>query len=703
MTALQISRGSSAHLGAAVTPEGVNFCVYSKFATGVELLLFDREDAAEPCQVVELDPVRHRTYHYWHCHIAAIVPGQIYGYRVHGPWQPERGLRFDGRNLLLDPYGLSVVTPPGYLRCNGPSSGEGLATAMKSVVVDPTLYDWEDDQPLRRHRRETVVYELHVRGFTRHPSSGVAPERAGTYAGLIEKIPYLQDLGITAVELLPVFQFDPLDAPPGRTNYWGYSPISLFAPHRAYSSRTDPLGPLDEFRDLVKALHRAGIEVILDVVFNHTGEGDHWGPTFCFRGLANEAYYLLERDDRSRYANYSGTGNTLNANHPIVRRLIRHSLRYWVKHMHVDGFRFDLASVLARDEDGRPMPLPPVLWDIETDPRLAGTKLIAEAWDAAGLYQVGSFIGDSWQEWNGHFRDDVRRFIKGDAGQVPRAALRLLGSQDIYGHEEREAEQSVNFITCHDGFTLADLVAYNGKHNDANNEDNRDGANDNASWNCGVEGPSSDAQVVVLRQRQTRNFLALLLLAIGTPMLSMGDEVCRSQQGNNNPYCQDNEISWFDWNLTGRHADIHRFVKELIAHRMRRDIVVGQRQLSLNDLLMESHIEWHGVDLHQPDWSESSHSIAVRITSIDNHFRVYFIANAYWEALEFALPPADGPGSHWRRWIDTALPSPHDINDWGVAPEVTAIHYRVEARTVVVLFVLLTGDRAASGTPIARS
>jgi isoamylase len=684
MTMLQVARGSSAPLGARVMPTGVNFSLYSKYASRVELLLFDHEDQAEPSRIIDLDPVLHRTFHYWHCGIEGIGPGQVYGYRVHGPWQPELGLRFDGRNLLLDPYGLAVATPAGGAGLRGCSPDDDLATAMKSVVADPSLYDWEGDVPLQRPRAETVIYELHVKGFTCHPSAGLPPGTAGTFAGLIEKIPYLQDLGITAVELLPVFQFDPLDAPLGKTNYWGYSPISLFAPHRAYSSRQDPLGPLDEFRDLVKALHRAGIEVILDVVFNHTAEGDHRGPTFCFRGLANEAYYLLEHD-RSRYANYSGTGNTFNANHPIVRRLIRHSLRYWVKYMHVDGFRFDLASVLARDESGRPMPLPPVLFDIETDAALAGTKLIAEAWDAAGLYQVGSFIGDSWQEWNGRFRDDVRRFLKGDAGQMPKAALRLLGSPDIYGHEEREAEQSVNFITCHDGFTLADLVAYNHKHNEANGEQNRDGADDNASWNCGVEGPTSDTAVLDLRQRQIRNFLALLLLSVGTPMLTMGDEVCRSQQGNNNPYCQDNPISWFDWTLLEHHRDIHRFVKELIAHRMRRDIVIDQVRASLNDLLRESRIEWHGVSLHQPDWSEASHSFAITVNSFNTRFRLHLIANAYWEPLCFELPPCDGEGNGWRHWIDTALASPADIRDWGTAPAVTGEQLQVEARSITVL------------------
>ena len=687
-TPSQVRPGHTAHLGSKVTTAGVNFTLYSKYATKVELLLFDREDAAEPSHRISLDPLRHRTYHYWHCQVEGIGPGQIYAYRVDGPWAPERGLRFDARNLLLDPYGLAVVLPPGRESQPGRSDADNPATAMKSVVADPQAYDWEEDRPLQRPRHETVIYELHVRGFTRHASSGVSPGKAGTYAGLIEKIDYLKDLGITAVELLPVFQFDPLDAPRGRTNYWGYSPVSLFAPHRGYSSRQDPLGPLDEFRDMVKALHRAGIEVILDVVFNHTAEGDHRGPTFCFRGLANEAYYHLDQDP-SLYRNYSGTGNSLNANHPIVRRLIRHSLRYWVEVMHVDGFRFDLASVLARDERGHPMPLPPVLWDIETDPHLAGTKLIAEAWDAAGLYQVGRFIGDSWQEWNGQFRDDIRRFLKSDPGMVPRAALRLIGSPDIYGHEDREPEQSVNFITCHDGFTLADLVSYNHKHNQANGEDNRDGADDNASWNCGIEGPSDDPEVNALRQQQIRNFLAVLLLSIGTPMLSMGDEVCRSQKGNNNPYCQDSPLSWFDWDLVERNPAIHRFTRELISHRFQSDVMIGARPLNLNDLLHENRIEWHGMEIHQPDWGESSRTIALTISNRTGRVRFHVMINAYWESLPFALPHPDGSGPGWRRWIDTSLDSPEDIVKWSSAPMVQSPRYPVTARSLAVLFVLL--------------
>ena len=643
---------------------GVNFSVFSKNATQIELLLFDDENAAQPATVIPLDPNRHRTYHYWHVFVPDLKPGQIYAYRAHGSFAPEQGLRFDGEKILLDPYGLAVAVPEAYNRRVASRPGDNTAAAMKSVVADPDLYDWEGDLPLKQPFAETVIYELHVRGFTRHPSSGVASAKRGTYAGLIEKIPYLKDLGVTAVELLPVFQFDSQDAPTGRVNYWGYQPVSFFAPHHAYSSRKEPLGVLDEFRDMVKALHRAGIEVILDVVFNHTTEGGHDGPTLCYRGLANDFYYILEKD-KARYADYTGCGNTLNANQPIVRRLIQDSLRYWVTQMHVDGFRFDLASILSRDEAGNPMPNPPVLWDIESDPLLAGTKLIAEAWDAAGLYQVGSFIGDTWQEWNGRFRDDVRCFLKGDNGTVSTVATRLLGSPDIYGHKEREPEQSVNFITCHDGFTLNDLVSYNYKHNEANGENNRDGSDDNLSWNCGAEGPTDDAAIEALRDRQVKNFFALEMLAAGTPMLLMGDEVRRTQRGNNNAYCQDSELSWFDWSLLERHADIHRFVKALCAFRQRRDVVTEEGKLSLNELLQRAKIVWHGVALNRPDWSERSHSLAFTLQSLGARYLLHGMLNAYWEPLTFELPTVLAEDQQpWRRCIDTALASPEDIYLW---------------------------------------
>ena len=674
-----IAIGSSAPLGATVQPSGVNFSVYSKSASLVELLLFDGEDDIKPARVIALDAQKNRTYHYWHVLVPGLKPGQLYGFRATGEFNPRQGLRFDNGKVLLDPYGLAVAIPKDYSRAGGDTH------AMKSIVADPSGYDWEGDRPLQRPFVETVIYEVHVRGFTRHPDSGVAPEKRGTYAGLIEKIPYLVDLGITAVELMPIFQFDAADAPAGRLNYWGYSPVSFFAAHRQYSSRQDLLGPMDEFRDMVRALHRAGIEVILDVVFNHTAEGDERGPTFCFRGLANEDYYLLA-PDRAYYANYSGTGNTLKANHPILRRMILDSLRYWVTHMHVDGFRFDLASVLDRDETGTPVPNPPVIRDIESDPVLAGTKMIAEAWDAGGLYQVGSFVGDAWQEWNGKFRDDMRGFIKSDNGTVSKVAARLLGSPDIYGHANRGPEKSINFVTCHDGFTLNDLVSYDQKHNDNNGENNRDGMDDNRSWNCGVEGPSTDAAIESLRLRQIKNFLALTLIAVGTPMLLMGDEVRRTQRGNNNAYGQDNEISWFDWGLSDRNAELRRFVKMMIGFRLHRDVVVERAGLlaglTLNQLLAQARLTWHGIALNSPDWSEESHSIAFTHTSLLQTFTIHVMLNVYWEPLTFELPRRDG---YWRRWVDTSLAQPEDISPWEQAPVVSESRYTVGPRSVVFL------------------
>jgi isoamylase len=682
----QSKEGRSSPLGATVSADGTNFSVYSKHAAGIELLLFDCVDDARSARVISIDPATNRTYHYWHIFIPGVKAGQIYGYRVHGDFDPPNGMRFDPGKVLLDPYGRGTVVPKNYGRDAARQGGDNAAKAMKSVVVDVHTYDWEGDTPLQRPSSRTIVYEMHVRGFTRHPSSGVPEQSRGTFAGVIEKIPYLQELGITAVELLPVFQFDPQDSPKGLINYWGYAPISFFAPHQAYSSRQDPLGPLEKFRDMVKALHRAGIEVILDVVFNHTAEGNQDGPTLSFRGFDNTTYYILEQD-RSRYANYSGTGNTLNANHPIVRRMILDSLRYWVKEMHVDGFRFDLAAILERGESGQLIQNPPVLWDIESDPQLAGTKLIAEAWDAAGLYEVGSFIGDSWKEWNGRFRDDVRSFFRGEEGSVTRFADRLIGSPAIYGHKEREAEQSVNFVTCHDGFTLNDLVSYNSKHNEANDEDNRDGTNDNRSWNCGVEGPTDDPAVEKLRNRQVKNFLAVTMLSVGMPMMLMGDEVRRTQGGNNNAYCQDNETSWFDWTLLAKHADVHRFVTLLNTRRRLRELEPENQRISLTQLLRGANWAWHGVKLGQPDWSTASHSIALTAEIQREKLLVHMILNTYWQPLDFELPRLDGAGENpWRRWIDTALDSPHDVLEWAKAEPLHGYNYRAESNSVVMLY-----------------
>jgi glycogen operon protein len=649
------------------------------------LLFFDRVDDAKPSRVIYLDPRTNRTYHYWHVFVPGVTAGQLYGYRVHGPYKPEQGLRFDPNKVLLDPYGKCIAQPMGYSRAAACQPGDNTATALKSVVADLTSYDWEDDFPLQHPFAKTLVYEMHVGGFTRHPSSGIARTQRGTYAGLIEKIPYLQDLGISAVELLPVFAFDEQDGPAELGNYWGYSPLSFFAPHPGYSSRPDPLGAIDEFRDMVKALHRAGIEVLLDVVYNHTAEGGQDGPTLYFRGLANQPYYIL-KENQSAYADYTGCGNTLNANESICRRLILDSLRYWVSEMHVDGFRFDLASILSRDEQGRPLASPPILWDIESDPVLANSKLIAEAWDAAGLYQVGSFVGDSWKEWNGRFRDDVRAFVKGDNGMAQSLAYRLTGSPDVYQHEEREPEQSVNFVTCHDGFTLNDLVSYNSKHNEANHEANRDGTDSNLSWNCGVEGPTDDVAVERLRGRQVKNFLTLTLLAVGTPMLLMGDEVRRTQLGNNNAYCQNNEISWFDWTLLTQHAAIHRFTKQLIALRQDRELPIEQLDITLSELLRQQRVHWHGIRLDAPDWSYESHTLAATARLPGDRLILHLMVNAYWEALSFEIPPVDEGYESWRCCIDTFLDSPADIYSWTNAPLIQDSTYLVQPHSIVLLF-----------------
>src|SRR5579884_3730637 len=675
--------GRSFPPGATLAAGGANFSIFSRTATGIELLFFDGVDDARPSRVIPIDPFTNRTYHYWHVFVPGVKAGQIYGFRAYGPFDPDRGLRFDPSKLLVDPYARAIAVPKNYSRNAARAAGDNAATAMKSVVTDPQAYDWEGDVPLRSPWSRTIIYEMHVRGFTAHPSSHATESKRGTYAGLVEKIPYLQQLGITAVELLPVFQFDPQDAPPGLTNYWGYSPVSFFAPHQGYSIFQEPLGAVDEFRDMVKELHRAGIEIILDVVFNHTSEGADDGPTQCFRGLDNPTYYLL-CEDRSRYANFTGTGNTLNANHPVIRRMIVDSLRYWVNEMHVDGFRFDLASILARDSSGVVMANPPVLWDIDSDPALAGTKMIAEAWDAAGLYQVGSFVGDSWKEWNDRFRDDVRDFFRGTNDSVLRMADRLLGSPGIYGQREREAEQSVNFVACHDGFTLNDAVSYGHKHNEENREQNRDGRDDNRSWNCGVEGPTSDPGIEKLRNRQVKNLFTVTMLSVGVPMFAMGDEVRRTQRGNNNAYCQDNETSWFDWNLLSEHADMIRFVKLLIGRRVLRDVEHERRRVSLSNVLREARHSWHGVKLNQPDWSSWSHSLALSAELRNEGLLLHVILNAYWEALGFELPTLPD-GENWRLWIDTALDPPSDICEWSKAAPVSGRTYGCGARSVVIL------------------
>ncbi len=664
--------GRSFPLGVEVVDGGVNFSVFSKEAEQVELLLFDGVDAERPSRIIELDRHAHRTWQYWHALVPDLKAGQVYGYRARGPFVPAKGLRFDGDKLLVDPYARCIAAPARRSRLAACRAGDNTAAAYRCVVADPRIYDWEEDSPPRTPYHETVIYEMHVGHFTRHPSSGVAPARRGTYAGVMEKIPYLADLGVSAVELLPVFAFDEQAAPPGRCNVWGYQPVAFFAPHPGYGAAASPLAVLDEFRDMVKALHRAGIEVILDVVYNHTAEGGADGPTLAFRGLANETYYILDRT-RGEYVDYTGCGNSLDANETVVRRMILDSLRYWVREMHVDGFRFDLAAVLSRDEDGNPIASPPVLRDIESDPVLADVKLIAEAWDATGTYQVGHFVDNGWSEWNGRFRDDVRRFVKGDERTARALSRRICGSPDIYGPERRSPAQSINFVTCHDGFTLADLVSYDHKHNEDNLADNRDGADENLSWNCGVEGPVQDGAIGRLRARQVRNFLTLTLLAVGTPMILMGDELGRTQHGNNNGYCLDGEAAWVDWlPLAGRAAGLHGFVRGLIALRKARGGA-------------PSGIEWHGVRLGEPDWSDSSHSLAATMQFRKKTMMLHWLLNAWWQPLAFQVPAPQAGYGPWRRAVDTARESPQDICLGAAAPAVGSASISVEPRSCIVL------------------
>lgn len=675
--------GSSFPLGATVYPHGVNFCVFSKNCETVELLLFDYPTDPAPSRVIPLDRELNRTFYYWHVFVQGLKAGQVYGYRVFGESRFEVGMRFDGSKVLLDPYARAVVTDC-YDRQAACRPGDNCAQALRGVVVDPSDYDWEGDQAIHIPFARSIIYEMHVAGFTRHANSSVDPARCGTYAGIIDKIPYLQELGITAVELLPVQQFDSQDGPWPLTNYWGYSPIALFAPHSAYASRHDPLGAVYEFRDMVKALHRAGIEVILDVVFNHTAENDEHGPTLSLRGFENRAYYMLDPADRSRFANFTGCGNTLNGNQSIVRRMIMDCLRYWVLDMHVDGFRFDLASVLARDELGQPLRNPPILWEIESEPILAGTKIIAEAWDAGGLYQVGNFIGDRWAEWNGKFRDDVRRFVKGDRQTVKDLAARLTASGDVFVQNKRDPNRSINFVTCHDGFTLNDVVSYNSKHNEGNGQDNRDGSDSNFSWNCGIEGPTTDPAIEALRIRQIKNLLTILLIAQGTPMLLMGDEVRRTQNGNNNAYCQNNEESWFDWVKLEHNGKLLRFMRGLVDFTQASSLFREMDFWKFTPNTQSAYLTWHGTHLGQPDWGDDSHSLAFSLHHPQTGDHIHVILNAYWEPLSFELPPLP-EGQVWLRIVDTSLPSPDDFCNPADAPVLNGEPYFAESRSSVLL------------------
>jgi glycogen operon protein len=660
-------RGVPSPLGATPELDGINFSIFSEKATAVELLLFESHTDRLPFATIPLDPQINRTFYLWHIFVEGLRPGILYAYRVDGPCRHEDGDRFNSNRVLIDPYarGNSHTLWNRKDALDLLPHKDNVRTSMRSIVIDTSNYRWEGVEPPETPMKDSIIYEMHVGGFTRSRTSKV--EYPGTFQGIIEKIPYLKELGITAIELLPIFDFDAQEVfgvfnGIELKNYWGYSTIGFFAPQSDYCTHPEKGAHLNEFRNMVKELHRNGIEVILDVVFNHTEEGDHNGPTIHFKGLANDVYYHLEKNKRY-YSNYSGCGNAVNCNHPIVSKFITDCLRFWVEEMHVDGFRFDLGSILARDTDGRPMKYPPVLWEIELSHTFADTKLIAEAWDAVGLYQVGSFPGNRWAEWNGYYRDDVRRFVKGDKGIAGYVASRIAGSSDIFQHKLEKPTNSINFITAHDGFTMMDLVSYNKKNNWANGEFNRDGTNQNYSWNCGIEGPTDDPDISQLRLRQIKNFATILMISNGVPMILSGDEVGKSQGGNNNVYCQDNELSWFDWSLTQTNKEIFRFYKHAIALRKRLHLLRRGEFYSgeVNSRGIKD-IEWHGCELNAPGFSDSN-ACVLACTMGGFHPDdpdVHVMMNMYYEPLPFKLRPLPADYS-WYRVIDTSEPSPGDI------------------------------------------
>jgi glycogen operon protein len=608
-----------------------NFTLYSHHAERVTLLLYGEEDLARPLVELQLDPADHKTWDLWHCRVREddARGARYYAYRVDGPRSGGRRPGFDPDKVLLDPGARDVFFPPAFDRETARRPGPNAGMAPLGVLPRPEPdFDWEGDRPTR-HESDAVIYEVHVRGFTRSPTSAVAPDRRGTFAGVVAKIPHLVELGVTVVELLPVQQFDPQEG-----NYWGYMPLNFFAPHQTYAA--DPADARREFKEMVKALHRAGIEVVLDVVYNHTAEGDHTGPTYSFKGIDDATFYLASGDPARPYRDYSGCGNTLACHAAWVRTLILDSLRYWVTEFHVDGFRFDLASVLARNADGSFVsPDSPLLTAIRTDPVLRNVRLIAEPWDAGGAFQLGSrFPGALWHQWNGRFRDDVRRFVRGDRGTVPALMTRLYGSDDLFPDNPRDARrpvQSVNYVTCHDGFTLYDLVSYDRKHNEANGQRNTDGSDDSLSWNCGWEGDDGvPAEVRALRERQAKNFCCLLLLANGIPMLTAGDEMLQTQRGNNNPYNQDNETTWLDWGRLESYAGHFRFVRLMVAFRKAHP-TLGRSRFWRGD------VRWYGVG-PSTDMGDHSHTLAYALHGASQgDDDLYVMINAYHEPLTFTV------------------------------------------------------------------
>ncbi|MEO2048174.1 MAG: glycogen debranching protein GlgX [Pirellulales bacterium] len=644
--------------GAILQEEGVQFVVYSHSATAMRVLLYRKASDREPHRVVEFNPATDRWGDIWSLFIPRLEAGQLYHFQADGPYDLEQGHRFNPQARLIDPYARALT---GRFQ----RSSDGIIRPPKCVVVNED-FDWQGDRHLRRPLSESIIYEMHVRGFTQSNSS--ESKHPGTYLGVIDKIPYLKSLGVTAVELMPVHEFpilDPFGGKPQRTNYWGYDSLAFFSPHRGYQHGNKAGDQVRQFKEMVRALHAAGIEVILDVVFNHTAEGNHVGPILSFKGLENRVYYMLNGD--GTYKNYSGCGNTVNGNHPICREMIFHCLRHWVYNYHIDGFRFDLASILSRDRHGELLPNPPLVELIAEDPMLADTKIIAEAWDAAGAYQVGSFADRRWAEWNGHYRDDIRRYWRGDMGLAGPMATRLAGSADLYQSSGRKPYHSINFVTSHDGYPLYDLVSYEHKHNQANGEENRDGDNNNYSNNYGVEGPTRRRPILELRRRQAKNMMASLLLSNGTPMIVSGDEVLRTQRGNNNAYCQDNTTSWFDWKLTERNSEMLRFSRELIAFRKgqpnvrRASFLTGEPNGS-NEL---PDVCWYGADGQPANWSTTYHSLlcVFGTSGLEDPLKrdIMIFMHAGGESQTFCVPIL-AQSRQWRLLVNTAAQAPNDIH-----------------------------------------
>lgn len=697
---ISVSPGLPLPLGAHITPQGVQFAIFSRHATSVILVLFETDEETSPYIEIPFDPEKNKTGDIWHILVRGIGEGQLYGYRIDGPYDPKNGHRFNKHKLLIDPYARALTERPYYdfTKAIGynPQSPE-LDCSFSTVDSAPSMPRCivVSSRPertvthVRIPERDCLIYELHVKGFTCHPSSGV--RHPGTFRGLTEKIPYLQELGVTSVELMPVQEFNPyantnINPVTGErlTNFWGYDTVAFFAPHGRYASSVNHGSQVEEFREMVQAFHEAGMEVILDVVFNHTAEGDETGPTLSFRGIDNTIYYML-KNDRRFYRNFSGCGNTVNCNHPLVRDFILNCLRYWVIEMNIDGFRFDLASILGRDQSGEIMSNSPLIEKIGEDPILRNAKIIAEAWDAAGAYQVGEFPS-RWAEWNGRYRDDVRRFWRGDPNTVGAFATRLTGSSDLYGRTGSGPLQSVNFITCHDGFTLNDLVSYRTKRNRENGEDNRDGEDENFSFSWGAEGPDINPRVSALREQMIKNFLATLLLSQGIPMILAGDEFRRTQKGNNNAYCQDNEISWVDWRFLEQYAAIHRFTKEMIRFRKEHPAL---RRTSFFTGKPDSNgridLTWHGVN-GPPDWGAESRFVAMRINGscCGPDKDIFIMFNAGRSSTTCKVPPSPS-GRPWRIAVDTSLPSPEDIRETGKEPLFSGEYYQVSRISTVVL------------------